>query len=84
MNEILDIQASQAKARLAELLNEVERGRTIRITRHGRPIARLVPEAQSRKVEAAEAIEALRTLAKGFGKAPLAEVLASRRDGLKY
>ena len=84
MNEILDVQASDAKARLAELLNEVERGRTIRITRHGRPIARLVPEAEVRAAEAAQAIDEMRALTKQFGKAPLAEVLASRREGLKY
>jgi prevent-host-death family protein len=84
MDEILDVQASDAKARLAELLNEVERGRTIRITRHGRPIARLVPEGRSREAEAAEAMEALRALRGKVGKAPLTEILASRREGLKY
>jgi prevent-host-death family protein len=32
-----------AKARLTKLLAEVERGEAITITRHGRPVARLVP-----------------------------------------
>lgn len=32
-----------AKTHLASLLEEVERGETITITRHGRPIAELVP-----------------------------------------
>lgn len=34
-----DIQASEAKTHLAQILDEVERGEAVRITRHGRPIA---------------------------------------------
>ena len=41
------IQASEAKTHLPELLDKVEQGLTIVITRHGRAIARLVPEANS-------------------------------------
>ena len=35
--------SSNAKARFAELLDDVERGETVVITRHGRPVARIVP-----------------------------------------
>lgn len=35
--------AYDAKTNLARLLDEVERGKTITITRHGHPVARLVP-----------------------------------------
>ena len=38
-----EIQASEAKTHLASLLDEVERGETLVITRHGRAMARLVP-----------------------------------------
>ena len=38
-----EIQASEAKTHLPRLLDEVERGETIVITRHGRAIARIVP-----------------------------------------
>ena len=38
------IQAAEAKTHLLQgLLDEVERGETVVITRHGKPIARLVP-----------------------------------------
>ena len=47
MTDILEYQASEAKAKWAELLDEVERGRTVRITRHGKTIARVVPEADA-------------------------------------
>jgi prevent-host-death family protein len=84
MADVLEYQASEAKAKWAELLNEVERGRTIRITRHGKTIARLVPEAEGRSAEVAEAVERLKALRETFGKAPLDEVLASRHEGHKY
>jgi prevent-host-death family protein len=84
MTDILEYQASEAKAKLAELLDQVERGRTIRITRHGKAIARLVPEEDMRAAEAAEALERLKALRKRVGKAPRDEILASRREGLEY
>lgn len=51
-----------AKTQLPKLLDEVERGKTITITRHGRPVARLVPAGrQLRSVkDAIEALEAFR------------------------
>jgi prevent-host-death family protein len=38
-----NVSLAEAKARLAECVREVERGSTIVLTRHGRPVARLVP-----------------------------------------
>jgi prevent-host-death family protein len=84
MTDVLEYQASEAKAKWAELLDEVERGRTVRITRHGKTIARVVPEADRRTAEIAEAVERLKALSRTFGKAPLDEVLASRHEGHKY
>jgi prevent-host-death family protein len=84
MADILEYEASEAKANWAELLDEVERGRTVRITRDGKTIARLVPEADGRAAEIAEAVERLKALRQTFGKAPLDEILASRHDGHKY
>ena len=37
-----EIQATDAKARLAELLRAVELGEVVAITRHGKPVAHLV------------------------------------------
>jgi prevent-host-death family protein len=84
MADVLEYQASEAKAKWAELLDEVERGRSIRITRHGKTIARVVPEAEVRTAEVAEAIKRLRALREKVGKAPLDEILASRHEGHKY
>jgi len=75
------VQASEAKAKLAELLDQVERGETVVITRHGRAIARLVSDAIARQADAARAmaeIEAARSDAPRVGKK---EILAWRDEG---
>lgn len=79
-----EIQASEAKTHLPQLLDAVERGETVRITRHGRPIARLVPEARRRRAEIDHAIANLRTLRRRTGKITLEEILAWRHEGHKY
>ena len=84
MVEFLEYQASEAKAKFAELLDQVERGETVRISRHGKTVARIVPEGEARRMEAAEALKRLRALRETVGKAPLVEVLASVREGLEY
>lgn len=54
-----------AKNRLSELLDRVERGESIVITRHGEPVARLVPFEQRIDAPVVErAIQGLRKLRK--------------------
>ncbi len=48
--------AYDAKTRLSELLDRVEKGEQIVITRHGRPIARLVPEHELDRTTARAAV----------------------------
>ncbi|MBI4563518.1 MAG: type II toxin-antitoxin system prevent-host-death family antitoxin [Planctomycetes bacterium] len=58
--------AYDAKTHLSELLERVEKGEEITITRHGAPVARLVPVRPKRSREARRAaILAMRELAKG-------------------
>ena len=78
------VQASEAKTHLPELLDKVEQGQTVVITRHGRAIARLVPEADSRQAEVDRALEAIKALRKRTKKVSLKELLASRHEGHKY
>ena len=54
----------EAKTQLPRLLDEVEQGETITITRHGRPIARVVP-IHGRQRNVKETIEAIREFRKG-------------------
>jgi prevent-host-death family protein len=79
-----EIQASEAKAKLPQLLDDVERGETVVITRHGKPIARLVPEVDRRRAEIAAAIAGLKALQKETGKITVEELLAARDEGRKY
>jgi prevent-host-death family protein len=53
-----------AKTQLPRLLAEVEQGETITITRHGRPIAQLVPVGTPRR-NVEETIAAIRASRKG-------------------
>jgi prevent-host-death family protein len=53
-----------AKTHLPRLLDEVEAGETITITRHGKPVARLVPvERKRRSID--EVIEEVKEFRKG-------------------
>jgi prevent-host-death family protein len=83
-----EIQASDAKAHLSRLLDEVERGETIVITRHGRAIARIIPEADRRQHEIDEAIENIKELRKEIvrdhGPVSVEEIISSIHEGHKY
>jgi prevent-host-death family protein len=78
-----EIQASAAKARLAELLDEVERGETIVITRHGKAVARLVPDPDQRQRDIEQAIADIKEMRKHTGRATVKEILAWRDEGRK-
>jgi prevent-host-death family protein len=54
------IGAYEAKTRLPRLLDEVEAGERITITKHGRPVAMLVPVQRPDRDQVGETIAALR------------------------
>ena len=81
-----EIQATEAKTRLAELLRVVERGETVAITRHGKPIAHLIPlipaPAQDR-ANRERAVERFRQRRAGWERVSFSteEILAARHEG---
>ena len=79
-----EVQSSDAKAHLTQLLSEVERGETIVITRHGRAIARLVPEPAQRRSDIEKAMAELATFRRTMPSIPLEEILSARHEGHKY
>jgi prevent-host-death family protein len=83
---IRHIQSSDAKTHLLRLLDDVERGETIVITRHGRPIARLTPEVDNRREEVRRAIEEMKTFRASLPKAGLTvdDILEMRHEGHRY
>jgi prevent-host-death family protein len=75
------IQASEAKTKFLSLLDAVERGESMIITRHGKPIARIVPEAQIDRERVERAMGEMRALRQRIGKVSLEEILSARDEG---
>ena len=77
------IQATEAKARLADLLRTVERGETIAITRHGKTIAHLVPAHVKESETRTQAVERFRQRRAGWRRVAMTteEILAARHEG---
>ena len=80
---MLQVQATEAKARLGELLRTVERGETIAITRHGKEVAHLTPAPRIDLATNREAIENLKRVRSELGgiKMSVEEVLEARHAG---
>jgi prevent-host-death family protein len=76
-----EIQSSDVKARLPEYLDAVERGETIVVTRHGKPVAHLVPAPSADNDRVLRAIEGIRELRKKTKKTSVDEILAWRHEG---
>lgn len=62
-----EVGSFDAKAKLSELLREVQRGQRYTITLRGRPIADLVPSQSIARQDARTAVEAMRSLRKVRG-----------------
>ncbi len=61
----LEIGAYEAKSKLSALLDEVEKGRLVTITRHGTPVARMSPVSRPILPPLGETASALRAFRKG-------------------
>jgi prevent-host-death family protein len=65
----MEIGAFEAKNRLAALLDRVQEGEEIVITRHGKPVARLVPpRAAADRPQARAAAERIRARVEGLSE----------------
>ena len=75
--------AFDAKTHLNELLQRASRGETIRITRRGVPVAKLVPPDDGDKENARNLVEDIRQLRKGttLGGITIRELID---DGRRY
>lgn len=75
------IQASEAKTRFLQILDEVERGEEIVVTRHGKAIARITAEPQADREQFNRAREKMRALRARIGKLSLEEILSAKNEG---
>jgi prevent-host-death family protein len=78
----------EAKTHLSELVARAEQGEEVIITRHNKPVAKLVPigevspELYRRRLAAAAALQAVgREMAKRGGPVTIEEILAWRDEG---
>lgn len=77
------IGAYEAKTHFAQLLERVARGEHLTITRHGKPVAQLIPitsDGKRAQQAAARVIDRRRHL----HKAPLAELIGAIHEGHRY
>ena len=66
LHESNTVGAYDAKTHFSELLERVEGGEEVTITRHGSPVARMVPvRRKTTRAQRRATIEAMRKLAKG-------------------
>ena len=79
----LQIQASEAKTRFLQLLDDVERGASLIITRHGRPVARLIPETDAIQNRVSQAIADIREHRRHAKRMTVEEILSARNEGRK-
>jgi prevent-host-death family protein len=79
------IGAFDAKTRLSELLERTARGEAFEITKHGRPVGRLMPpEAAPDRQAVAAAVERLKRMRGKFGKMSREELKAMVHEGHRF
>lgn len=77
-----EIDVFEATNRLGQLLDLVERGEAVVITRHGKPIARLMPPRTAiNRAEAREAAQKIREMSNGvtLGGIPIKDLINTGR-----
>ena len=77
------VSAYEAKTHLPRLLRAAERGETVIITRHGKPVAQLGPVQERRREEIAEVIERMKRARARRPRVAVEEILAARDEGRK-
>ncbi len=79
-----EMAASEAKTHFSDLLDYVERGETVVITRHGKPIAEMRSSEAADLERRRKAIEDIKAFRARMPKVPLQELLDARHEGHKY
>jgi len=75
------IQASEAKTHFLRILDDVERGESVIVTRHGKPVARISPQVDLDRERVRRAMDAIREIRKRTKPVSLAEILSARDEG---
>ncbi|TAN24406.1 MAG: type II toxin-antitoxin system Phd/YefM family antitoxin [Acidobacteria bacterium] len=78
------VQCSEAKTHFLRMLDEVEGGETIVITRRGVRVARLVPDREADRRERDQVVTDIRNLGRQNGKITADELVAWKHEGHRY
>ena len=78
-----DVTLADAKAQLSDLVERAMRGEEVRITRRGKPVARIVPIERERKPIDFEALRALRD-SMPEQREPAESLVRKMRDDARY
>ena len=79
----MNIGIYDAKSKLSELIDKVRAGKEVVITRHGEPVAKLVPMSPPQAADAAELVRDIRALRKRLNvrtSIPLRKLIEAGRD----
>ena len=81
-----EVRTTESKSRLAELLRAVEYGETVAITRHGKPIAHLVPARDQERASQKEVVERFRAHSRQWRRirTTTKEILASIHEDRRW
>ena len=77
------VTAYEAKTHLPRLLRAAERGETVIITRHGKPVAQLGPVEVRRRDDIAAVIERMKRARAQRPRVTVEEILSARDEGRK-
>jgi prevent-host-death family protein len=75
------ISTTEVQSRILHILDDVERGESVLITRNGKTVARISPEARIDREAVERATEGMQALRKRIGKLSLDEILSARDEG---
>jgi prevent-host-death family protein len=75
------IQASEAKTHFLRILDSVERGESVIITRHGKPVARISPPPDLDRERVERAVQSILAIRKRTKPVSLQEILSARDEG---
>ena len=74
----------EAKTHLPRLLERVLRGESLTITRHGRPVARLVPVEDDERDRALRASRRILERRSRLARSPLSDLLDTVHEGHRF
>ena len=81
---MLEVGTYEAKTRFSELVERAEAGETIVITRHGKPVARLVADEAVRRERVAKAIADIKALRATLPRVSIEEIIEMKNEGRRY